>query len=154
MKSLIKYFAILSVSLLFSSCLKYGLDEIPTYSNAEIKKMSFEYRWIDTTKSYDQLRVVQLNTISTISASKDTIGCAITVPAVNKDFPAEVRTMVALNNLVAYADISEAATIRPLADAPKLGVLGNFDKPLLKYEVIAADGSKKVWVLKITGFGK
>lgn len=154
MKKIIKYIPVLLLSLLFTSCLKSGLDGLPAYSDAEITNFRFEYRWMDTTSEFHQLQVVQMNVAKTIDADNHTISCQITVPAASAGFPEEIRNQVSLSNLVGYADISLAATIKPMGDSPTLGDLADFSKGNLQYEVTAADGTKKVWTLNITGFNK
>lgn len=152
MKKLIKYLPIIGV-LFLTSCLKGNLDELPTYKDAEISRFRFEYRWFDDVKK--QLKVVQLTTQATITVSKDTIKCNITVPPVSASLPAANRNDITLSTIVGYCDISTAASIKPLANAPKLGEIEDFSKTNMQYEVTAADGkTKKTWNLVITSFVK
>ena len=44
--------------------------------------------------------------------------------------------------------ISTAAIIKPIGDAPKLGVPGDWTKDN-QYEVTAADGTKKTWTIVV-----
>lgn len=154
MKKNIIYLQIVIFSFLFTSCLKSGLEDIPTYNDAEISNFQFEYRWMEIVNGNNQLKVQTLNTTSIVNATNDTISCAVTVPAVSANFPLVVRDLVTLSNIVGYANISNAATIKPLSGAPVLGSVGDFSSPNLQYEVKAADGTKKVWTLKITKFTK
>lgn len=152
MKKIIKYFPLLFLSLLFSSCLKTGLHELPAFSDAEITQFRFEYRWMDVTSS--QLRVTQLTTTATIDKATSSVNCIITVPVVGTYFPADVRAQVTLSNIVGYADISTAAIMKPIGDAPELGIVADYSKTNMKYEVTAADGTSKTWSLNITAFNK
>jgi len=152
MKKIIKYFPLLFLSLLFSSCLKTGLDELPAFSDAEITQFRFEYRWLDETSS--QLRVAQLTTTATIDEATGSVNCILTVPEVGTYFPAEVRAQVTLSNIVGYADISIAAIMKPIGDAPKLGIVADYSKTKMEYEITAADGTSKTWSLNITAFNK
>ncbi len=154
MKKNLIFFSILFVSLIFTSCLKSGLDDIPTYSSAEITNFQFEYRWMEDVNGNNQLKVQPLTTTSVINATKDTISCAITVPAVSATFPVATRDKVVQSNIVGYANISNAASIKPLSGAPVLGAVGDFSATNMQYEVTAADGTKKVWNLKISKFTK
>jgi len=155
MKKLLKYIPLIVLSVLFSSCLKSGLDDLPAFSDAEIDNFRFEYRWIKQVAGNDQLKVVQITTVKTIDSAAGTIACTLTVPAVSADFPAEVRDNVTLSNLVGYADISLAATMAPLDGAPALGEIADFSSASsYQYEVTAADGTKKIWTLTISGFNK
>jgi hypothetical protein len=42
----------------------------------------------------------------------------------------------------------------PLNGAPKLGSPGDFSAKEFKYQVTAADGTKREWTIKITDFVK
>lgn len=154
MKKKIIYLQIVIFSLLFTSCLKSGLDDIPTYSEAEITNFQFEYRWMEIVNGNNQLKVQTLTTTSVVNSTKDTISCSVTVPPVSGNFPVAVRDLVTLSNIVGYANISIAATIKPLSGAPILGTIADFSASNLQYEVKAADGTKKVWNLKISKFSK
>lgn len=154
MKTKIIYLPILFISLFFTSCLKSGLDDIPTFKDAEITNFQFEYRWMEVVNGNNQLKVQTLTTTSLVNATKDTISCAITVPAVSTTFVLATRDKVTQSNIVGSANISNAASIKPLSGAPVLGNVGDFTASDMKYEVTAADGTKKVWNLKITKFTK
>ena len=74
--------------------------------------------------------------------------------AYNGSFTDAVRQNVSLSNLIAYIDLSTAARIMPLNGAPKLGSPGDFSAKEFKYQVTAADGTKREWTIKITDFVK
>lgn len=151
----LKYILLLFTCLSFSSCLESGLDDLPSYEEAEIKAFTFEYRWMVKEGTSEKLRVQKMNTDVKIDVANTTVTCDITVPNVNGTFTQEVRDKVALNNLNAYCTISTAATIKPVGDAPVLGKIGDFSKSNMQYEVVAADGkTKKTWKLVIAGFNK
>lgn len=155
MKKIAQYIPVLLLVMLASSCLKSNLDVLPAYSGAEISNFRFEYRWIATVGENQQLHVVQLKTVATIDTINNIISCSLTVPAASTDFPQNNRDSVTLSNIVGYADISTAATMKPIADAPKLGEVADFSKTNMQYEITAADGkTKNTWNLKITGFVK
>jgi hypothetical protein len=60
------------------------------------------------------------------------------------------RFVLAINAIVGMCNVSMAANIKPVGDAPALGVPADFSKPAV-YEVTAADAvTKKDWVLVTT----
>ena len=149
MKKLINTVLLLFLIGTVSSCLKSGLDDLEAYNEAEITNLNFEYRWWDEAK--DQMAVKTLN----IEKQDDNlITCKLTVPTASGSFTDAVRQNVSLSNLIAYIDLSTAARIMPLNGAPKLGSPGDFSAKEFKYQVTAADGTKREWTIKITDFVK
>ncbi|MCD7941033.1 MAG: hypothetical protein LUH50_13780 [Bacteroides intestinalis] len=51
MKKFINIILLIFLMGAVSSCLKSGLDELPTYEDAEITNLNFEYRWWDETNN-------------------------------------------------------------------------------------------------------
>lgn len=159
MKTKVIIYMILSVFLLgFSSCLESGLDELPTYTDAEITAVNFEYRWTVAENTNDSWggEKLQVKTLSTTATFNDgVIECVITVPAASGTFTDAVRSNVTLSNLNAYVTISPGATISPVGNAPVLGKLGDFTPSDISYQVVSADKkNKKVWQLVIKSFNK
>lgn len=140
--------------LMFSlnSCLDANLDDLPTYSDAEITEFRFEYRWFD--EKANQMRVFQLTSDYTIDKDALTATCKITVPDPQGTFTADIRNSVELNKLVGYCSISPAATMKPVDNAPRLGVVTDFSAKNYKYQITAGDGTVKVWTLIISDFIK
>lgn len=154
MKKIIKYLPVLLISLLFTSCLESGLDELPAYSDAEITNMRFEYRWVDKSNTYDKMQVVQLLCDATIDQATNTVNCIVSVPAANNQFSETERSNVTATNIVGYADISPAAVMAAVSGSTTLGIPGDFSKAN-QYQVEAADGeSVKVWTITVTEFNK
>ena len=147
MKKLINTVLLLFLIGTVSSCLKSGLDDLEAYNEAEITNLNFEYRWWDEAK--DQMAVKTLNIEKQISKDDNLITCKLTVPTASGSFTDAVRQNVSLSNLIAYIDLSTA-----LNGAPKLGSPGDFSAKEFKYQVTAADGTKKEWTIKITDFVK
>ncbi len=146
--------ALLSI-LLFTSCLKSGLDDLPAFEDAEITSFKFEYRWVVKNVDNDQLSVQTLDVTNTIDTENNVVDCTITVPAASDDFPTEVRDLVTESNIVGYCNISTAASLKPIGNAPKLGIIQDFSGSSFQYEVTAADGkTKKVWTINIVDFIK
>lgn len=148
MKNIVKFIPMILLSLVFTSCLESGLDDLPAFEDSEITRFRFEYRWFD--EGSTQLKVVQIATDSSIDGS--TVNCVLTVPAEDGDFTTAIRNQVSLSNIVGYADISTAATMKPVAGSPQLGVPADFSGGSIQYEVTAADGTKKTWDLNIVAF--
>lgn len=143
------------VCMSFSSCLESGLEDLPSYEDADIKAFTFEYRWMIKEGDSEKLRVQKMDADVDINVENTTVTCNITVPEVNGTFTQEIRNQVTLSNLNAYCTISTAATITPIGETPLLGKIGDFSKSNMQYEVIAADGNTtKTWKLVIDGFNK
>lgn len=151
----LKYLLLIFACASFGSCLESGLDELPTYEEADIKAFTFEYRWMVKEGVSEKLRVQKMNTTVDINGDNNTVTCAIVVPDAGGSFTADIRKQVSLSNLNAYCTISTAATITPVGDSPVLGKIGDFSKSDMQYEVVAADGkTKKTWKLIISSFKK
>ena len=58
MKNIVRFALYILFVISISSCLKMGLDDLPTSDKAEITNVKFEYRWWD--EAAEQLRVVEL----------------------------------------------------------------------------------------------
>lgn len=138
--------------VVLTSCLKNDLPELPSYNEALITNVAFEYRFKDPlAKSIDGepiVKFVKLGVNKVIDKEKGTVEVTLTLPGVSGSFSKEIRDQASLSNIVCICDLSAAAIIRPVGDAPKLGVPGDFSSPR-EYEVLAADGSKKQWTISI-----
>lgn len=150
MKNVVRFSLLVLLVVTFSSCLKMGLDELPTSDKADITNVKFEYRWWDEVA--EQLRVIEMTTDNSITGH--TINLTITVPDVTDIFTSEIREKVSLSDLVCTTDISAAASIRPINGAPALGASGDFSGKTFNYLVIAADGSEVEWKINIVAFNK
>lgn len=136
-----------------SSCLKFGLDELPEYEGNEITNFKFEYRWWDEAKN--KMCVELMNVKTQIDSENHVVSCEIVVPKSDKEFPEEIRDKVTLSNLVGYCTLSTAARIAPVGNSPKLGEIQDFSSPEgMQYKVTAANGDSKIWTLKIVSLTK
>lgn len=134
------------------SCLKAGLDDLPSYEDANITDCYFEYRYSTTrTDGGTVVNVVRMtNKTKTIDSQGNTVTMVITVPAISGTFTEAERAKVTLTNIAAYCYLSNTAKIEPLDGAPALGTIGNFTSPV-KYKVTAADGkTTKTWTITTT----
>lgn len=125
------------------SCLKKGLDTLPAFTDANIDRFDFEYRWDDN----GTFRVVRFTTDVPVVSGKN-LSVTTTVPAASGSFTEAIRNSIAASNIVGMCNISTAATIRPVG-APELGVPGDFSKTAT-YKVTAADGiTKNTWTVNV-----
>lgn len=143
---------------LFSSCLKTGLEEIENSNLCEITSITFEYRWLSqNANGYDVLNRQPLTLSNNAPDENNRIDFIITVPAANNSgaFKTAVRNTVSLDRLYLTSIISPAAKIAPLNDAPAMGTPASFEigKEYM-YEVTAANGEKKTFILCIEDFVK
>lgn len=152
------YISLFTFLFSLSSCLEAGLDDLETYSDADITAINFEYRWAISENANDPWagEKLQVKTLSTSASFNDgVIECEITVPTASGSFTEAERAKVSLNSLNAYVTISPGATIKPIGNAPVLGELGNFTQSDITYQVISADKkNRKVWKLVIKSFNK
>ena len=138
--------------IMFNSCYK-GLEDLPTYDEADITAITFETRWEDPdTHVFKAQNLTNKNLV--IDKEARSISLIVQVPAASGNFPESVRNTVSLNKLILTSSISTAATIAPVENTPKMGYWGDFSQSTLKYEVTAADGTKKIWTITIEGFEK
>ena len=49
------------VCMSFSSCLESGLEDLPSYEDADIKAFTFEYRWMVKEGDSEKLRVQKMD---------------------------------------------------------------------------------------------
>ena len=146
-------FLLLGCIVLFTSCLKSGLDDIEDSDQCTISSLTMEYRWItQNANGYDQLSRQQMTLSNT---APDENNFTVTVPSASSSFSKEVRQHVSLDGLYLIAVISSAAKIMPLDGAPSLGLPGNYEIGKdYRYEVTAANGKKAVYHIVIEDFIK
>lgn len=144
---------IILLAAIFSSCLTSNLDDLPTYSDSDIINVKFEYRWSIKEGTSDKLVVKSLPTDYAVDKDKNEVTCIVTVPEADDVFTEEIRSKVALNNIIAYTTISSAAVIKPIGDSPVLGKPGDWTSPN-EYDVTAANGDNQRWTIKVVEFKK
>lgn len=180
MKKKFYIFAVLLGNLLMTtSCLRSGLEELANSSKKEITAVNYSYRFLynDTIKkgtdNEEILKDRVCDVIFTktseaikengISGFKTTITHSLN--SIQKAGPSGSVTKAMLYNkfkgliakdgitrLWVYVTISDAATVKPVENAPKLGTPGDFT-PDRVYEVKAADGSTERYLIKtVKGF--
>lgn len=152
--------AIAGLLLSLSSCLKAGLDEnLPKFKDALITDVFMEYRFEDPTATSGGspvVRIVNLNVTGkqfkrvedTPGAATDSVIFNVQVPGASGSFTTTEREKVNLTNLVFMSNISTAATMSAIEGAPRPGVPGDFSQAR-KYQVKAADGSVRIWTVRV-----
>ena len=140
----------LMLTCIMASCINSNLDDIESYTDSKITDINFEYRWV----TGDQLHVKSLNVAKSVDATTNTVECTITVPKADNTFTEEIRNGVTLSNICGYMTLSTGATLKPVGNAPNMGIIADFSGKEYNYEVIAADGTKSAWKLKINDFKK
>lgn len=158
----VKYFkAILFAGMaacMFTSCLKSGLEDLPSFDESKITDVKFEFRykdvndlWIDGEPIVKFVNLTVQNKV--INAETGNISCTVRVPAASGAFTETIRGQVSLTSIVGKFNISTAAVIEPVEGSPTLGIPGDFSAPR-KYRVTAANGTSQVWTIHITGMDK
>ena len=146
-----KYFyliAALFVAVLSTSCLESGLDELDEYSGCDITNGNVYWRYYGEGKipasGEQEVKQVYLAAARTQDAENG----VYTIRYTTSNIPEAERGNFTESKAVVAVTISTAATIKPIGDAPKLGVPGDWTKDN-QYEVTAADGTKKVWTIVV-----
>ena len=148
--------------LLMLLCLPFMITycdwaELPEYEEAEISAVQFYYRWADDSKDpitgEPIMEEQRLNTTNNVNSEAGIIEVSVSVPAASGDFTEAIRNEISVNKLWGQVTISTAARIFPIEGSPVLGTPGDWSKEN-KYEVMAADGTKKIWTIKVVQFGK
>lgn len=138
-----------------SSCLTHGLEELPTFDEANISNINFDFRYKDPADKWiDGEPVVKVIALTILDRQIDdnagTVSCRLKVPDTDNSFTDAIRAQVSLSNIVGKVNLSTAASISPIDNSPALGVPGDFSTPR-KYRVTAANGSSKTWTITVTG---
>ena len=146
-----KYFyliAALFVAVLSTSCLESGLEELDEYSGCDITNGNVYWRYYGDGKipasGEQEVQQVYLEAVRTPDAENG----VYTIRYTTSNIPEAERANFTESKAVVAVTISTAATIKPIGDAPKLGVPGDWTKDN-QYEVTAADGTKKTWTIVV-----
>lgn len=150
-----KYIAIILCLSLLSSCLKKGLPEFESWDLNNIDNIYVEHRY-ESSKTLNGQPVIayqRLNVLRTVDEANGIINLEIAVPPASGDFTTAIRDQVTQDYLWMYMDISTAAKVAPLQASPKLGDPIDLTKDH-QYQVTAANGTSKVWTIKVVSFQK
>ena len=146
-----KYFYLIAamfVAVLSTSCLESGLEELDEYSGCDITNGNVYWRYYGEGKipASGEQEVKQVYLAAARTADNE--NCVYTIRYTTSNIPEAERGNFTESKAVVAVTISTAATIKPIGDAPKLGVPGDWTKDN-QYEVTAADGTKKVWTIVV-----
>ena len=135
---------------IISSCSK---EDLPAYEEAEITKVGAYHRFYsgdkDAITGENIVAEKELDRTNNIDSEHGVATAVFTIPAAGGKFTEAERAKVSLSNLVVYVNVSTAARVTPLDGSPKIGVPADWTREH-KYSVMAADGTKKIWTVKVT----
>ena len=148
MKKLLKIMAALLLAVISTSCLESGLEDLDTYKDCDITSGEIYWRYYGTDKipGSGELQVKQVHLARAIEVNNETN--TLYIRYVTDNIPEAERGNFTESKAVITVTISTAAIIKPIGDAPILGAPGDWSKDN-KYEVTAADGSKKTWTIVV-----
>ena len=133
------------------------LEDLPAYEDAEITKVGFFHRFAgpktDAVTGEPIMIEKELTATFDINSDAATVAVKVTVPAANGDFTEAERAKVVQSKLWGYFTVSTAARVTPLSGTNALGTPDDWTKEH-KFEVMAANGKKKIWTVKVAQFNK
>lgn len=153
------YYGSVMLLLVFSSCLKAGLEELPAFEEAEITDVKFDFRYKDMAdiNPLDGEPIVKVVNLivknKTIDKENATVTCTLEVPKSNTSFTDAIRNTVSLNSIVGKFNVSTAAIVQAGVGSPVLGTPGDWSKGN-KYIIKAANGFTKEWTVTVTTLEK
>lgn len=158
MMKVYKMIAAAVAALCLTSCLESHLEELPTYDGNDIVSVAgVIYRFytgnVIDASGEEEIAQYVLNNTNTVDKEAAKVEVNVTIPS---NLPADQRDKVSLSykkgdrqGLGLIVNLSAAAVITPLNGAPILGAPGDWSRAN-QYEVMAADGSKKIWTITMT----
>lgn len=156
MKKFLRILAAFFLAVFSTSCLDSNLEDLEEFSGANIKSLNnVYYRYIsdefhEGTQDYKVKQVRIANGNWEVLKNDDETGEAeaqfdIQFSSSFEQFKGKLDMS---KDIVVVVNIDQAAIIKPIEGSATLGAPGDWSKPN-KYEVTAADGTKKIWTLKI-----
>lgn len=147
MKKYLNIFAALLLAVISTSCLEHDLEELDLYSGCDVTNGNVYYRYIsdELHPGTGEYKVKQVYLAA--ARTQDVENCTYTIRYVTTNIPEAERANFEKSAVVVLT-ISTAATVKPVGDAPTLGVPGDWTKDN-QYEVTAADGTKKIWTIVV-----
>ena len=148
MKKFFNIIAALLLAVVSTSCLDSGLEELDTYKDCDITGGEIYWRYYGTNviPGSGEVEVKQVRLARALEQNLETNTFYIRYTTTN--IPEAERGNFTEAKAVVAVTISTAAVMKPIGDAPKLGVPGDWTKDN-QYEVTAADGTKKVWTIVV-----
>ena len=148
MKKFLYFIAAIFMTILPTSCLESGLEELGKYSGCDITNGNVYWRYYGTEKNpaSGELSVKQVYLAA--ARTQDVENRIYKIRYTTKNIPEAERPNFTEAKAVVAVTISTAATIKPINGAPTLGTPGDWTKDN-QYEVTAADGTKKIWTIVV-----
>ncbi|MCI5579758.1 MAG: hypothetical protein MR387_00320 [Phocaeicola plebeius] len=148
MKKLINILFTLLLAVVATSCLENGLEELDTYTDCDITSGEIYWRYYgtDVIPGSGETQVKQVRLARAVEQDAD--NNTFYIRYVTGNLPADQVSAFTTSKVVIAVTISTAAVIKPIDGSPTLGVPGDWSKPN-KYEVMAANGDKKVWTIVV-----
>ena len=152
MRKILNILAALFVAVVATSCLEHDLEELEVFDGCDITRIDCEFRWktgeIHPGTGAEKVNQVYLKAARSYETDEaDPSKGVCTIKYDNTPIPDEYKA-TAEQNMVVYVTISTAAIIKPIGDAPTLGIPADWTKDH-QYEVTAADGTKKTWTIVV-----
>lgn len=147
MKKFLNILAAMLLAVVATSCLEHDLEELDLHSGCDVTNGNVYYRYIsdEVHPGTGEYKVKQVYLAA--ARTQDLDNNIYTIRYVTDNIPAEKRAEFEKSAVVVLT-VSTAAIVKPVGDAPTLGVPGDWTKDN-QYEVIAADGTTKVWTIHI-----
>ena len=152
MKKFLNILAAMFLAVVATSCLEHDLEELDLHSGCDITRIDCEFRW-KTGEIHPGTGAEKVNQVYLAAArsyetdENDPTKGVCTIKFVNTAIPDEYKA-TAQSQMVVYVTISTAAIIKPIGDAPQLGIPADWTKSH-QYEVTAANGTKKTWTIVV-----
>lgn len=151
----IKWFLLMLCLPFLTGC---DWEELPAYDGAEITAVQLWHKYLiegkkDPMTGEPVVEEKQLSTQSVVDSEAGTINVTVTVPAASGTFTESIRNEVAQSKLWGQVTCSTAARITPLDGTQRLGTPDDWTQPR-KFQVMAANGDKKVWTITVVAFNK
>lgn len=148
--SQIKWLLLFTILPLITACEK---ADLPAYGEAEISKVGAYHRYYTTEKDAltGEFKTAEkeLERTNEFNSDNGVATAVFSIPGAGGTFTEAERAKVSLNNLVVFFNVSTAARVTPIEGAPKLGAPADWTKEH-KYKVMAADGTTKIWTIKVS----
>ncbi len=159
MKKFFKIFAAVLLAVFSTSCLEHDLEELDVHSGCDITRVDCYYRWKSgeihpgTESEKVEQEYVSAHERTYVTDENDPTRGVCTIRYSKSNIPAEFRADCEKNypnerGMLVAVTISTAAVIKPIGDAPALGIPADWTKDH-EYEVTAADGTKKIWKIVV-----
>ena len=140
------------LAVVATSCLEHDLEELEVFDGCDITRIDCAFRW-KTGETHPGSGAEKVNQVYLAGARSyetdeaDPSKGVCTIKYTNNAIPDQYKAN-AETQMVVYVTISTAAIIKPIGDAPQLGIPADWTKDH-QYEVTAANGDKKVWTIVV-----